>query len=295
MLAVERSEDEGGSSAYPDRQSQPGRAVAGRLPRRRVARALHGLERGRRGPTRTGASVEVGLTIEQVQKRAPLFTFPEKSYNKVFGIGFNKTGTTTLERVLRSLGLQMPNQAEQELRIVRQLQRGNTRPLVEFVARFDAFQDLPFSAGLVFAQVDALFPDSKFILTVREPEAWFESLCRFHCKVYGVRSVAELNEAFFRDRVLYLYKNYTYENQRRIITRVVGDEVVEDWKLLYDKDYRIDHFVRRNEAIRAHFAGRPDDLLVIDLTAEQTVERVLRFLGLPAELDFAMPHLNKTG
>jgi hypothetical protein len=238
--------------------------------------------------------VEVRLTIEQVQKRAPLFTFPEKSYNKVFGIGGNKTGTTTLERVLRSLGLQMPNQAEQELRIVRQLQRGNTRPLVEFVSRFDAFQDLPFSAGVVYAQVDALFPDSKFILTVREPAAWFDSLCRFHCKAYGVASVAELTETFFKDRVLYLYKNYTYENQRRIVTRVVGNEVVEDWSLLYDRDFRIDDYVRRNEAIRAHFAARPYDLLVIDLTEEETVERILAFLGLPQELNFAMPHLNRT-
>jgi Sulfotransferase domain len=259
-----------------------------------VASWLQRLKIGAPGVEEPSLGGEVALTIEQVQQCAPLFTLPAKTYNKVFGIGFNKTGTTTLERVLRILGLSMPNQAQQEMRLVAQLHRGNFRPMVEFCSRFDAFQDLPFSAGTVYAQADALFPGSKFVLTVRDPDAWFDSLCRFHCRAFKVDSVAEFTESFFKDRTVYLYKNYTYENQRRIIARVVGDELVEDWSVLYDRDYRIDKYVRRNEAIRAYFADRPNDLLVVDISKEETVGRILSFLGVPSDLDFPMPHLNRS-
>ncbi len=234
------------------------------------------------------------MDLNQIRSRVAPYTFANKSYSKLFGIGANKTGTTSLEKIFRALGLNVPNQQEQEVRIVRQLHRGNLRPLQEFVARFDAFQDSPFSQGLTFAQVDALFPQSKFILTVRDPEPWFDSLCRFHEKVFGVASVAELTPEFARGKSLYLYRDYTYESFVRSSTVVRDNRLVEAPELLYDKEHRISQYLARNRSIIHHFRQRPDDLLVIDLTQEANVGRILDFLDIPQEFNFPVPHENRS-
>lgn len=120
------------------------------------------------------------------QKRAAPLVLSHKNYNKLFCIGYNKTGTTTMAAILKRYGLKLPSQSEQEIRLTRQTFATNYAPLKDFVAKFDAFQDLPFSQGEVYAVCDALFPDSKFILTERDSEKWFNSLCRFHQKVFKI-------------------------------------------------------------------------------------------------------------
>lgn len=236
-----------------------------------------------------------GMDYAEIQKKALMYTLPNKNYSKLFGIGFGKTGTSSLELIFRILGLRVPNQQEQELRIVKQLYGGNFRPLIEFVNQYDAFQDKPFSQGVTYAQVDALFPGSKFILTVRDPDEWFDSLCRYNCKSNRVASVSEMNEAFYKDKAVYLYKNYSYENFKRYVTEVRDYKPVANWALNFDKAHFVDFYTRRNEDIVRYFDGREKDLLVIDLTREKDVSRILDFLGLPQELNFPVPHLNKTG
>ena len=105
---------------------------------------------------------------EQLTKLVRYAVISKQSYNKIFCIGFNKTGTTTLEKVLKLYVLDLPNQFEQEARISLPSLIGNYTKLLEFVAKYDAFQDLPFSQGETYVACDALFPNSKFILTVRE-------------------------------------------------------------------------------------------------------------------------------
>ena len=83
-----------------------------------------------------------------------------KNFNKIFVIGYNKTGTTTMERVLRLYGYSMPNQQEQEARLTRQVFSTNYEEFKCFVAKYDAFQDLPFSQEQTYVVADALFPNS---------------------------------------------------------------------------------------------------------------------------------------
>lgn len=235
------------------------------------------------------------IDVQEFRKKVMPYTFANKRYNKVFGIGYNKTGTTSLETIFAMLGFKVPLQTEQEVRIVRQLHLGNLRPLQEFVSAHDAFQDHPFAQGQTYVQVDALFPDSKFILTIRDPEAWFDSLTRFHRKIYKVESLADLNREFFEGNTRYLYKNYSFELARQRSTVVRDGVLVEDWSLLYDRDYRIAEYNARNHQIMRYFAQRPDDLLVIDLTVEKDTRRILEFLGIPEEFNFPIPHENRTG
>ncbi len=237
------------------------------------------------------------MNIEEYRNMALLETMPRKDFNKIFCIGYNKTGTTTLELVLRALGYRLPDQREQEMRIVKQLYLGNFQPLREFCEQYDAFQDMPFSQGVAYAQADCLFPGSKFILTVRDPQEWFDSLVRFHLngvlKRQGITSLDQLDESSFKNKNIYLYENYFYDVLKyMVIADVNGYELEYDWNRAYDRDHRIGIYSERNKEIIKYFQNRPDSLLVIDLTREKDISKILKFLNLPEKLNMQMPHLN---
>ncbi len=58
--------------------------------------------------------------------------------------------------------------------------------IVSYCKTADAFQDVPFSNDYTYQVMDYAFPNSKFILTVRNSsEEWYESLTQFHAKMIG--------------------------------------------------------------------------------------------------------------
>lgn len=97
---------------------------------------------------------------------------------RVFGIGLHKTGTTTLAECLRILGY---NLCPEELSYcaIEQALDDNFIPAISLAKHFDAFEDSPWMFPDLFVAMDLLFPDSQFILTVREPVAWFRSILRW--------------------------------------------------------------------------------------------------------------------
>ena len=113
--------------------------------------------------------------------------FGRRKCAKVFCIGRNKTGTTSLERALSDLGYVVGHQPTAELLIHDYAQR-NFKPIVEYCRTAEAFQDVPFSLPYTYQILDYAFPGSKFILTVRDNEnEWYQSLIRFHRNRLGVR------------------------------------------------------------------------------------------------------------
>jgi len=217
-----------------------------------------------------------------------------KRYNKIFCIGHNKTGTTSLNEVFKIYGLNVPDQGKQERMTTPSVFARDYSKLRKFVQKYDAFQDLPFSEGLTYVACDALFPNSKFILTVRSDDAWYKSLYNFHRKGFSFESKDHIDEAFFRDKNLYLEKNYVYEWKKRFLTHARDLKACTDWSLLYDEEYYKEAYNRRNAEIIKYFAGREDDLLVIDVTEEKDTSRICDFLGIDRSRIVPMPHKNKT-
>lgn len=216
-----------------------------------------------------------------------------KSFNKIFCIGYNKTGTTSLEYMLRLYGYSVPNQQDQEIRLTRNVSQTNYTQFVEFISDFDAFQDRPFSEGLTYVAANALFPNSKFILSIRDSDAWFNSLTSFHRKIYGIDTSA-VSEQDIYEKCNYLFKDYFYSNKKRFLTRYKNGQSFVDWSKLYDKDYYIQQYEQRNEQIIKYFINAPEKLLIIDVTKEKSTEKLVEFLNIPKELVIDMPHRNKT-
>lgn len=216
-----------------------------------------------------------------------------RTYSKVFGIGANKTGTTSLEAIFRLYGFNVPHQHHQEMLITWQTYRGNYGPFRKFVEQYDFFQDQPFAAGPTYIVADALFPGSKFILTERDPDAWFASVCRYIGKLHDFDDVGRITEDDLR-KFPHIFPGYAYENTKRALTEFEDGKPVVRWDKLFDRDYFIAKYLRRNEDIRHYFLGRESDLLVIDLSSEKTTERICRFLGIPPQFAATVPHLNRS-
>lgn len=214
----------------------------------------------------------------------------KKGFNKVFCIGYNKTGTTTLERVLRDLGLKLPNQRLQEVVLSHVLVSGRYDILRRFVTKYDAFQDVPFSQEQLYIALDALFPNSKFILTLRNPDEWYSSLVRFHQKTFGFDDPLEAGPKFWAG----IRNNYFFEQKKRFVTRVENGTEIVDWNLLYDRNYCISTYTQRNDQIIRYFRQRPSDLLMIDLTSTKDTTEICRFLEVPQVMVQSMPHLNSS-
>jgi len=93
---------------------------------------------------------------------------------KVIGVGFHKTGTTTLGHCLRLLGYQHESVRKDTFQMYL---RGDTESLVRFLEKIDSCEDWPWP--LVYKDLYEAYPDAKYILTVRkDPEAWFSSVDR---------------------------------------------------------------------------------------------------------------------
>lgn len=234
------------------------------------------------------------MTPAEFQKKARGTVLSRKNFNKIFCIGFNKTGTTTLETVLRLYGYSLPNQHEQEIRLSLQTAATNYSELIKFVNLYDAFQDLPFAQDLTFVAADALFPNSKFILTERESEKWFNSMTGFHKKTYNVGSVTDLTEKDILEKFNYLFPDYVHKNTQKFLTTFEGSKKTVSWNKLYDKAHYIKLYEQRNLDVKKYFSEAPEKLLVIDVTKEKDTQKICDFLNIPDSLKINMPHSNKT-
>ena len=118
---------------------------------------------------------------------------------KVFGIGFHKTGTSSLAAALYILGYNVtgfygahdPDIDERALDIA-----------YDLADRFDAAQDTPWF--LFFRELDVKYPGSKFILTIRPPQPWISSVVKHfkahripaHQWIYGVECARGHEQAY---------------------------------------------------------------------------------------------------
>jgi len=102
----------------------------------------------------------------------------ESTKPKVFVIGLNKTGTTSLGNALRILGYRKLGWGDFVSRkLFHDWYSGNLQPLIQYSTVYEAFEDLPWP--FVYEEMAVLYPDAKFILSLRaNEEVWWRSIAR---------------------------------------------------------------------------------------------------------------------
>lgn len=167
--------------------------------------------------------------------------------NKVFGVGMFKTGTTSLGHALDILGYDTfhgPWKNPDELPyepwgVDLENMRRYRSVLEERIDRHDAFQDYPFM--FIYPLVDEWYPNSKFILTTRDPLKLAQSdrnMWRNHPNIAAGRDIPPVE---------------------RFVER-------------YERHY---------EAVTSYFAARPDDLLIVSWSDGDGWPQLCDFLGKP--------------
>jgi SAM-dependent methyltransferase len=180
-------------------------------------------------------------------KRRGLMLFEHPRPTKVFGVGLSKTGTVSLTAALKRLGFSTKHYPP-------------ALSVLRYAERYDALTDSSLCQYLEI--LDRLHPGARFVLTVRDEDAWIAS-CRRHwagrkprtsgwqwnrLAVYGV---IEFNEAIFR--------------------RV---------------------FRAHNARVRQYFQDRPGKLLEMDICGGDGYDALCPFLEV-GMVDEPFPHKNK--
>ena len=88
-----------------------------------------------------------------------------RNRRKIFVIGRNKTGTTSLRRTFEELGFPVGDQREAERLYDRAYFEGRFEAIVDYCHSAQVFQDVPFGCPGTFRHLDAAFPSSLFILS----------------------------------------------------------------------------------------------------------------------------------
>ena len=212
-----------------------------------------------------------------------LFLKSKRNAPKIFCIGLNKTGTTSLEAELKDHGFRMGNQHSGE-DLVEEWAKRDFKKIIKLAYSADAFQDAPFSYPYTYQALDMHFPNAKFILTIRDNfEQWYQSITRFHSKLWadGVRipTADDLKKARYR------YVGRPYRGNRLLFDTPESSP--------YEKEGLRRYYESHNRAVAEYFRHRSDRLLIINLSEDLAYKHFCSFLGLePRGSNF--PWLNKT-
>lgn len=202
---------------------------------------------------------------------------------KIFCVGCNKTGTTSLAQAMKVMGFHVAPQARGE-RLLKNYINNDIESIISFVRRHGVFfQDVPFSLPGVYKNINESFPMSKFILTIRDSsDVWYNSISKFHSKLFG--------EGNIPTKELLMNANYIYKGWMWDFIKIYGglDNAP------YDEESLKTFYNKYNEDVISYFKDKPNKLLVVNLKDADAVSRLTDFIGVSdCDLD-KMPWANRT-
>lgn len=203
---------------------------------------------------------------------------------KIFGIGRNKTGTTSLKLAMKELGFIVGHQRTAENLIFDWAKR-DFKQIVSYCKTAEFFQDVPFSKPFTFVVLDHEFLGSKFILTIRDsPEQWYNSVVKFQSKKWGLNGRIPTKEDL--QEATYIYKGRPWDTKKLSTVTPENDP--------YNKELLIKSYINYNESVKDYFHHRKDDLLILNVSEKGAYLKLCDFLNVdPVREEF--PWKNKTG
>lgn len=193
---------------------------------------------------------------------------------KVFGIGLSRTGTKSLTSALNILGIKTIHYPD-DATTLRELVEGNYN--LSLLQHFDGITDITVSP--FYPQLDELFPQSKFILTIRNKTDWLRSLEK-HWQ--GRPAFVDPDS----DPDFDPFTNEIHLNIRRLLRSAnYGCYEFSSHRLSYAYDH---HY----QSVMNYFSDRPDSLLILDICKGEGWEKLCPFLDKPL-VSFPFPFVKK--
>lgn len=196
---------------------------------------------------------------------------------KIIGAGFGRTGTTSLKAALEQLGFGRCYHMQEVMRNPAHAQiwqRATEGETVDWNNLFEGYQATVDWPGCTFYQelMDA-YPDAKVLLSVRDPERWYESTFG---TIYQIRTA--LVGRMIKAIVPHIRRVY------RMVDYIWADTFENRFE---DRAFAIDVFNRHNEAVQAYV---PSDRLLV-YSVKEGWDPLCEFLGVDVP-ETPFPHLN---
>jgi hypothetical protein len=151
----------------------------------------------------------------------------------------------------------------------------------------EILEDDPWWFPAMYAQLAKRFPESRFILLDREPDAWFDSLCRhsggrnpgwsdIHAKVYN------------REQELRAIEREAIEAAQH-----VSQTSLNLLSIVHHRKHYTDIYRNHTAEILKYFSAEPTRLFYGKLADTKTFPSMMKFLGLKQDPSVEIPHSNK--
>lgn len=139
-------------------------------------------------------------------------------------------------------------------------------PIIRYCCTVEAFQDVPFSWPFTYVVLDQAFPESKFVLSVRDPDDWYRSYIRHQKQVVGTDKIPTAEEL----------KNHPYVWEGWLYDIKVWTGRPEE--KFYDEYFLKNRFTRYNKNVKNYFQFK-ENLLTINVANNESYHRLCAFLG----------------
>ncbi|MGV9141858.1 MAG: sulfotransferase family protein, partial [Promethearchaeota archaeon] len=193
------------------------------------------------------------LEIQEVQGLKAALNAINSPKEKIFCIGLSRTCTKSLTMALDILGFNVIHYPDDPLTF-KELSSGNYN--LSLLNDYDGIADITVSP--YFAQLDKIYPNSKFILTIREKESWLRSL-----------------KKHWEDRPPFQDKNETpiHMKVRRFLRAAVyGTYKFNRERMSYVYDIH-------NKNVLDYFKDKPNSLLILDIYGGEGWSKLCKFLN----------------
>jgi Sulfotransferase domain len=202
---------------------------------------------------------------------------------KVIGAGIGRTGTLSLKAALERLGFgpcfhgRHVLDHRDRLALWQAAAAGEPVDWTELFAGYQSTMDWP--GASFWRELVATFPDAKVILTVRDPQSWYDSVARTIYPMFGSRTDERAARA--REVVPGLDVMTAFTRQ------LIWDGPFFQGRF-EDRDYAIAVFEEHNAAVQREV---PTDRLLV-CGADVGWQKVCDFLGVDVPNGEPYPHLN---
>ena len=195
----------------------------------------------------------------------------------IIGAGFGRTGTSSIKKALEDLGFGPCYHMQEVIRHPSHVAFWRSASAQDPAAWLRLFRpyraSIDYPACIVYRELMALYPDAKVLLTIRDPQTWYESTLE------TIYRVSNLIPAWQRGLLWPVARFYAMANA------VIWDGLFEG--RFEEREFAIGKYLAHIEAVKA--AVPPEKLLVFDV--RQGWGPLCEFLGVP-EPAHPFPHLN---
>jgi hypothetical protein len=210
---------------------------------------------------------------------------------KIICSGLNKTGTTSLSKSLRDMGLrQFPEYIGHQF-LTHSVIHGSYGDIIKSIENidYDFYEDMPFSFPEVYKGIFNYFPNEKYILTVRNnSDEWVESCIKFYKDALKIEKIKNFNNTSPYEHNYSGMGNYYVYNW--------GHPMFKMWGIKSDRNLK-NELKRIYESHNENFINFMDknkgDYIVINVSNKGELKKLSEWLGIENSKE-EFEHLNKT-